>query len=156
VLGITSIDAAAVRRRLGDRFPRRSVAVFASLTAMFLAIAWGRGIAARTFAGEFGWPEGDLAIAHVVQALDLGLQVPFAIATAALLFARRDAGYVIGSMFLVNAIAMGAALTAMVGVASSVAEAAPFAIIPSIALVLSALACRSPSTTTATTERSAA
>ena len=141
VAGVAAVDARALARALGERAPRRSVAAFALATAAFLSLAWLRGIVTRSAAGDFGWPQGEAAIGHVVHALDLGLQVPLALAAGLLLLRRRPSGFLAGAIFLVNAVCMGAALTAMVA-ASSLASgagplaAAPFAALPALAAVL--------------------
>jgi hypothetical protein len=139
VMGVGSIDFA----RLGATSPglRIVVAVFGLLVGLGLALAWLRGIVARTTSGEFGWPQGDQAIAHVVHALDLGLQVPLGIATGVLLLGRRPAGIVVGAIFLVNAGCMAAALTAMVATAARVAGhsttvAIPFGVLTVVAVGL--------------------
>lgn len=143
ILGVAAADR-DLDPTLPPALPRRAVAALGLTSAVFLSLAWLKGILAQTFAGAFGWPAGIDAIGHVVHALDLGLQVPLGIATAVLLLRRKPSGLVVGAIFLVNSICMGLALTAMV-VSSALAsgrsafEAAPFALIP---LVASALAVR--------------
>lgn len=141
VLVIASLDLDEVARGFGERAPRRTVAAFGAVFAGFLSLAWLRGIVERTAAGEFGWPVGEAAIGHVVHALDLGLQVPLGLAAALLLARRRAAGFTVAALMLVNAVLMGAALTAMVAVAEvaagrGVVGAAPFAAVALIALAL--------------------
>jgi hypothetical protein len=141
VMGVASIDAGAAALAFGDRVPRRSIAAFALLIAIGLALAWLKGIVAQTAAGDFGWPQGEAAIGHVVHALDLGLMVPLGVATAVLLLRRRPSGYIAAGVMLVNGVCMGLALTAMVAVAAvaaggSLLAAAPFAVLPAVALAL--------------------
>ena len=140
-LGVAEIDRPALAAAFDARVPRRSVALFALVVSGLLAAAWLKDIAARSFGGAFGWPVGEQLIRHVVQALDLGLQLPLGIATGVLLLRRRPGGYVVGGIWLVNAVCMGTALTAMVASGAlaagrGVAEAAPFAALPVIAVVL--------------------
>ena len=83
-----------------------------------------------------------------MHALDLGLQVPLGIATWALLLRRRPAGYAAAAIFLVNSVCMGTALAAMVlwsalAAGRSPIEAAPFTVVPILALALAALFFRS-------------
>lgn len=145
VIGIESIDFEQVRRAAErGAAPRRTIAAFALATAFFLSAAWLENVVMRTLNGDFGWPRGEAAISHVVQALDLGLQVPLALATGVLLLRRRAGGYVAASIMLVNAVCMGAALTAMVAASSlaekeSVLRAVPFAAVPLIAAALAAM-----------------
>ena len=141
VIGVASVDLAELSLTLGARAPRRTVAGFSLVIAALLAFAWLGGIVGRTRAGAFGWPVGEDAVAHVVHALDLGLQVPLGIAAAVLLLRRRAAGDLVAAMMLVNAVLMGAALTAMVVFAAAASHtsawsAAPFALFFGIAVVV--------------------
>jgi hypothetical protein len=141
VLGVVSIDTEELARVFSGRVPRRTVGVFGLVMGLLLSIAWLKDIAARTIAGDFGWPRGEAAIGHVVHALDLGLQVPLCIAAGLLLLRRRSAGYVVAAVMLVNSVCMGVALVAMVVAAAmasgkSTFSALPFAIVPAIALAL--------------------
>jgi len=53
-LGMRQIEHA-----FGVRAPRRTIAAFALASSLLLSLAWLKGIAARTAAGEFGWPQGE-------------------------------------------------------------------------------------------------
>ena len=134
-LALPSVDAASLQMTHGARIPRRSIAAFALVSSALLALAWLKGIVARTWAAEFGWPEGVDAVGHVVQALDLGLQVPLGIATGVAVLRRHSSGIVLAALCLLNGVCMGLALTAMVA-ASSVASgqplsaALPFVVLP--------------------------
>jgi hypothetical protein len=133
ILGVASVDVGEVGRTFGDRAPRRALGVFSLVLAALLALAWLKDIAAQTLAGSFGWLEGADAVGHVVHALDLGLQVPLALAAGVLLLRRRPAGDLVGAIVLANAVCMGGALTAMVAWPAavsgrSVGTAWPFAI----------------------------
>jgi hypothetical protein len=141
IIGTASVDTRELVRAFSDRAPRRSVAAFGLLVALFLTVAWLKVIGARTVAGDFGWPTGEAAIGHVVHALDLGLQVPLCIAAAVLLLRKRAGGYVVAAIMLVNSVCMGAALTAMVAASAlragrSVLACAPFAGLSVIAAAL--------------------
>ncbi len=140
VMVAASIDITELHEIFGARTPRRSIAVFSLVLAALLALARLKNIVSRSLAGSFGWPVGADAIGHVVHALDLGLQVPLGIASGVLLLRRRPAGDLIAAIMLVNAVCMGAALTAMVAWASlasstSVWIACPFAIAWAIAII---------------------
>jgi hypothetical protein len=114
VMGVASVDVDALPAAFGDRAPRRSVAVFSLLVSTVLSLAWLKEIVSKTLGGTFGWPVGVDAVGHVVRALDLGLQVPLGIAAGFLLLRRRPGGDLLAAIMLVNAVCMGAALTAMV------------------------------------------
>ena len=142
LLGLAAADH-AFDAVLVAALPRRTIATFALTLAGCLSLAWLKGIAAQTLAGEFGWPSGTDAIGHVVHALDLGLQAPLAIATAVLLLRQKPGWLVITAIFLVNSICMGLALTAMVAFSAlaaerSVFEATPFVLLPIVATALAA------------------
>lgn len=142
VIGVESLDFAQVQRAAEDgELPRRLIAAFAFTVAFLLSAAWLKTIVARTLIADFGWPRDEAAIGHVVHALDLGFQVPLGLATGVLLLKRRPGGYVAAGIMLVNAVWMGAALTAMVAVSAleqnqSVLQAVPFAVIPLVAAAL--------------------
>jgi hypothetical protein len=141
IIGVASIDSEELARSFTDRAPRRTVAIFALATAILLTMAWLKSIVAQTIDRDFGWPHGEAAIGHVVHALDLGLQVPLGIAAGLLLLRHRSSGYLTAAVMLVNAVCMGAALTAMVAAAAlssdrSLMEAAPFLVLPLVAVAL--------------------
>jgi hypothetical protein len=141
VMGAASVDVQALPFLFDDRTPRRTVAVFSLVFAGLLTAAWLRGIVEQTAKGDFGWPVGEAAIGHVVHALDLGLQVPLAVASGILLLRRRPAGYLVGAIMMINAVCMSAALTAMVAwrsiaTAGSALQGVPFAVTWLAAVVL--------------------
>jgi hypothetical protein len=144
IMGVASIDTEELARAVGERAPRRLIAAFGLATGVVLSLAWLKVIVSRTVAGDFGWPTGEAAIGHIVHALDLGLQVPLCIAAAILLLRKRAAGYVVGAIMLVNAVCMGAALTAMVAASAlrsgqSMLASAPFAVLPLTAAAMTIL-----------------
>jgi hypothetical protein len=142
LMGIGSLDVEALRATLEAGIPRRAIATFALVVSAGLGLAWLPGILSSTFAADFGWPEREAAIGHVVHALDLGLQVPLAVATGSMLLARRAWGYVLAPIFLVNSVCMGLALVMMVATSAlaadrSLLEAGPFVVLPLVAIALS-------------------
>lgn len=148
VIVAASIELAELPVAFGDRVPRRIVAVFSILCSSLLAVAWLKDIASRTLAGMFGWPDGSEAVAHVVHALDLGLQVPLGIAAGVLLLRRRPAGLLLAAVMLVNGVCMGAALTSMVlgstaDAGTSAWIAAPFALVWLMGMILAVVFFRS-------------
>lgn len=148
VLGTSSIVIDELPKMFGDRAPPRTVAIFSTLVALFLAAAWLKSIAARTFAGNFGWPTGAAGITHVVQALDLGMQVPLGISTTIMLLRRQPSGWLLASIMLVNGVCMGAALTGMVLFSTADAHstswvAAPFAVVTLVGVLVTVLFFRS-------------
>ncbi|MGV8907567.1 MAG: hypothetical protein ACOH1Y_01160 [Propionicimonas sp.] len=93
-------------------FPRRSIVAFGFLVGALLLAMWVPRISTGL--------SGDLAGAGLlgtptlaVQALDLGLVVPLALATAVLVMRRRPAGHLLAALFSVKAVTMAGAILAM-------------------------------------------
>lgn len=130
-MAAASFEIPALPAAFGERAPRRALATFGVVVSLGLSAAWMRDISARLISGNAAWPDPYGAVRHVVEALDLGLQVPLGLGAAALLLSRRPAGFLVGSVEVVMAVCMSAALSGMVamsGVASGQgpAVAAPF------------------------------
>lgn len=109
---LTTIDVGALPGRFSDRFPRRTMAVFSVLMGLLLVKMWSQRIGlalAGDFAGASFYGMPTLA----VQALDLGIIVPLAFATAVLGWLRRPWGYVLVPVFAVKGVTMSAAICAM-------------------------------------------
>lgn len=114
--GTIGLDRLA--RHVGDGFPRRSMAVFSVLMALLLLGMW-LPMVAEVLGGELeGRLNGQTTL--VVQALDLGIVVPLAVATAVLVWRRRPLGYLLAATLVVKGVAMATAITAMVLVAGQV------------------------------------
>jgi len=143
ILGRT-IDVETLPRAFGDRFPRRTIAIYTLTFGVLLAAAWLKDIVTRSAAGQLGWPDAYGSVRNVVQALDLGLQVPLLIASGLLLLRRHPSGYLVAAISTVNSVCMGAALAAMVGWSAvvegkSVLVAAPFAVLFLVTLCMALL-----------------
>jgi len=113
ILSIKNLDADEVMRHISDRFPRRVVATFFIIVAVFLSLAW-LGLVASS---SLTWtpPAGlESAITMVIQALDLGVIVPTSFITASLLIKKQAWGYALSSVLLLKILTMGAALIAMI------------------------------------------
>lgn len=110
---VSGIDVAALPAAVTDRFPRRGMAVFSFAMALLLVVMWVPRIATGL--------RGDLAGAGLlgtptltVQAMDLGMLVPLAVATGVLLWRGRPWGYLLATVFAVKAVTMAGAICAMV------------------------------------------
>lgn len=141
VMAIGTIDVQALPAAFGERAPRRTLAVFSLVLSGGLALAWSKDIATRLVAGAEPWLDPLASVRHVVEALDLGLQVPLGIAAGILLLRRHPAGWLVGAIEVVMAVWMGAALTGMVGTSGVVSGdgpwlAAPFAVLFAIATAI--------------------
>ena len=109
---VSTIDVPALPSRFSARFPRKTMAVFSALMALQLIVMWSQRIAIGL--------SGDLAGASLlgtttlaVQALDLGIIVPLALATAYFAWRRRPIGYLLTAVFAVKGVTMSGAICAM-------------------------------------------
>jgi len=113
ILSLSNLDVDEVARHISDGFPRRAVATYFIVVAVFLTIAWLGlvGPASLTSSPPAGL---ESAITMVIQALDLGVIVPTSFITAVLLLKKRAWGYALSSVLLLKILTMGAALIAMI------------------------------------------
>jgi hypothetical protein len=113
ILSMSSLNADQVVGHISDGFPRRSVATYFIIIAIFLSLAWLGLVAAPAL--TWAPPAGlESAITMVIQALDLGVIVPASFIAATLLLQKRAWGYALSSVLLLKILTMGAALIAMV------------------------------------------
>jgi hypothetical protein len=147
ILALSGLDVEQVSRKVSERMPRRSIAIFLMLIAAFLGMAWLGRILPPLLAGKP--PFGLEAYATlVIQALDLGIIVPASAITAILLWQKRPWGYTLVSVLIVKALLMGAALIAMIigqilaGVAVSPVETIMFSGIAIASLVFTIILFR--------------
>ena len=113
ILSMKSLDVDEVTRHIQDGFPRRAVAAYFTIVAVFLSLAWLGLVASPSLT----WtpPNGlESAITMVIQALDLGVIVPTSFLTASLLIKKQAWGYALSSVLLLKILTMGAALIAMI------------------------------------------
>lgn len=113
ILSMMNLDADEVTRHISDGFPRRTVAAFFIIVAVFLSLAWLGLVASPSL--TWAPPAGlESAITMVIQALDLGVIVPTSFLTASLLIKKQAWGYALSSVLLLKILTMGAALIAMI------------------------------------------
>jgi hypothetical protein len=113
ILSMKNLDVDDVKRHILDGFPRRAIATYFIIIAVFLSLAW-LGLVAPS---SLTWtpPNGlESAITMVIQAIDLGIIVPTAFITASLLIKKQAWGYALSSVLLLKILTMGAALIAMI------------------------------------------
>ncbi|MEZ4448857.1 MAG: hypothetical protein R3B09_05190 [Nannocystaceae bacterium] len=142
-LGV-GVDLEGLPARLGARFPRRGVIALAAAISLLLLAMWSQRIALGL--------QGDLAGAGLagmptlaVQALDLGIVVPVALAAAVALRRRWPIGHLLAVILTIKGLTMGAAICAMLLSAWAVEgrlEVAPLAIFAAITATSAALAWR--------------
>jgi hypothetical protein len=109
---VASIPLDELERRVTDRFPYRAMAVFSVAMALVLLGMWLPMIAAVLGGQLQDTLNGQTTL--VVQALDLGLVVPVAIATAVLAWRRRPLGTLLAATLVIKGLAMAVAIVAMV------------------------------------------
>ena len=113
ILSMSNLDVDEITRHISDGFPRRAIATYFIIVALFLTLAWLGLVASPSLT----WtpPNGlESAITMVIQALDLGIIVPTAFITAILLIKKQAWGYALSSVMLFKILTMGAALIAMI------------------------------------------
>lgn len=141
ILALMAIDVRALPGHFSPRLPRRPIAVFLFVVGVFLLLAWLGRIAPALLAGKP--PLGlDAYSTLIIQALDLGLIVPAAFLSGALLWRQKAWGYLLSSVVLIKGVTLALAVSAMAvnmilaGVQVSIAELVMF---PAIAVVSGAM-----------------
>jgi hypothetical protein len=127
---VSTIDVGSLPGRVSARFPGRAMAVTSSAMALMLVGMWSQRIAAAyrgdwASAGLLGMPT------LTVQAMDLGLIVPLALATSALVWRGHRWGYLLAPVFAVKGVTMAGAICAMLvsaAITEGALEVGPFAI----------------------------
>jgi hypothetical protein len=113
ILSVSNLDVVNVARHISDGFPRRAIATYFIIVAVFLSLAWIGLVASASL--TWAPPAGlESAITMVIQALDLGVIVPVSLITATLLLQKSAWGYALSSILLLKILTMGAALIAMI------------------------------------------
>ena len=148
IFSMKDLDVDEISRRISDGFPRRSIATYFIIIAVFLTLAWLGLVASPSLT----WtpPAGlESAITMVIQALDLGIIVPTSFLTASLLIKKQPWGYALSSVMLLKILTMGAALISMIivqilsGVAVDPVVSTVFVIISLSGIVLGMITLKS-------------
>lgn len=108
----STVDARGLAATSGRTFPRRGLIGFGVATALLLVAMWVPRIAAG-LVGDYSGANLLGTPTLTVQALDLGLVVPLALATAALVARRHPTGHLLAPLFTVKAVTMAGAILAM-------------------------------------------
>jgi hypothetical protein len=112
ILCMMSFDLEDLPHHFSDRLPRGWIAALLSVIGAFLALTWlGRVLSPIM---QNTTPLLDNGTTMVIQAMDLSLIVPLAILAGILLLRRSAWGYLLTSVFVLKAIALGLAVSAMV------------------------------------------
>lgn len=139
ILCMMSFDLETLPRHFSDRLPRGWIAALLFVIGAFLTLSWlGRVLSPLV---QNTPPLLDNSTTMVIQAMDLSLIVPLAILSGILLLRRSAWGYLLTSVFVLKAIALGLAVSAMVvnmtltGTPDSLGIMIPFLVITLLNLV---------------------
>lgn len=111
ILSMMSFDVADLPRHFSAGLPRRLIAGLLLATGGFLLLAWlGRIMNPLLTHTE---PVLENTTTLVIQAMDLGLIMPFAFLSAFLLLKRSSWGYLLSSVAVMKFLTMGMAVSAM-------------------------------------------
>jgi hypothetical protein len=112
ILCMMSFDLEDLPRHFSDRLPRGWIAALLFVIGAFLTLTWLMRVLSPMMQGTP--PLLDNGITMVIQAMDLSLVVPLAVLSGILLLRRSAWGYLLTSIFVLKAIALGLAVSAMV------------------------------------------
>ncbi len=146
VLSMMSFDLTTLSQHFSDQLPRRWIAGLLFAVAAFLSFAWLGRIAQPLLQNQI--PVLENATTMVIQAMDLALIVPLAIIAGILLLCHSAWGYLLASVFVMKAITLGLAVSAMsinmslAGVPDSLGIMIPFLVITVVNLVIAVLLLR--------------
>lgn len=138
ILCMLSFDLDSLPGHFSDKLPRGWIATLLFVIGAFLSLTWlGRIIPPLA---QNTPPRLDNGITMVIQAMDLALIVPLAFLAGILLLRHNAWGYLLTSVFVLKAIALGLAVSAMVvnmalaGVPEGAGIAIPFLVITALNL----------------------
>lgn len=113
ILAMNSLNVDEIAAHISDGFPRRGIATYFIIVALFLTLAWLGLVVPPMLTGLP--PAGlESAITMVIQALDLGVIVPTSLITATLLLKKQAWGYALSAVVLLKILTMGTALISMI------------------------------------------
>lgn len=129
VMCLMSFNLSNLPQQFSERLPHRWIAGILFVIAGFLTIAWLGKIITPYLQNQV--PILENATTLVIQTLDLGMIVPLAIVSGILLLWRNAIGYLLASVFVLKAITLGLAVSAMViNMSLSGTPDSPFIMIP--------------------------
>ncbi len=111
VLCLMSFELATLPQHFSERLPRGWIAGLLFVVGGFLSLAWLGRILTPILQTQTAALENTTTF--VIQAMDLTLIVPLAILSGILLLRRSAWGYLLASVFVLKAIALGLAVSAM-------------------------------------------
>lgn len=139
ILSIMSFDLVELPQHFSEHLPRGWIAGVLFVIGGFLSLVWLGMIAPSLLQNHTPVLENTTTL--VIQAMDLSLIVPLAILAGILLLRRNAWGYLLASIFVMKAVALGSAVSAMVvsvalaGTPENLGIAIPFLVITVVNLV---------------------
>jgi hypothetical protein len=112
VLALSSFDLRSLPVHFSPHLPRRSIAGFLFAAGLFLLVMW-LGLIVPPLLGGQAPRALESTTTLVIQVLDLGVIVPVAFLSGALLLRRAPLGYLLASIVLVKTLTLGTAVSAM-------------------------------------------
>ena len=111
ILCMMSFDLKTLPQHFSERLPRGGIAALLFVVGAFLSLAWLGRVMSPILSKQT--PALENTTTMVIQAMDLTLIVPLAILSGILLLRRSAWGYLLASVFVLKAIALGLAVSAM-------------------------------------------
>jgi hypothetical protein len=111
ILCMMSFDLATLPQHFSERLPRGWIAGLLFVIGGFLSLAWLGKVVPPLMQNLT--PALENTTTFVIQAMDLSLIVPLAVLAGILLLHRSACGYLLASVFVMKAIALGLAVSAM-------------------------------------------
>lgn len=111
ILSMMSFDLATLPQHFSERLPRGWIAALLFLIGGFLSLAWLGKVVPPVLQNVT--PTLENTTTFVIQAMDLALIVPLAVLSGILLMRRSAWGYLLASVFVMKAITLGLAVSAM-------------------------------------------
>lgn len=111
ILSMMSFDLDTLPKHFSKNIPHKAIAGLLFFTAAFLSLAWLGRIAPTLLGDQI--PALENTTSMFIQAMDLGVIVPFSLIAGVLLLRRTAWGYLLSSIGLMKFLTMGAAVSLM-------------------------------------------
>lgn len=140
ILSMMSFDLSKLQKHFSEKITHKAIAGLLFFTAAFLTLAWLGRIAPTLLSDQI--PALENTTSMFIQAMDLGVIVPFSALAAILLLRRTAWGYLLTSIGLMKFLTMGTAVSLMglnmarVGAPVSIIELVVFPTITVLNLVM--------------------
>lgn len=139
---LLSLDTKSIQKSFSPGVINKIAAAFLVIIGLMLAGMWLKMIIDSILTG-IAPPTLETYTTLVIQALDLGVVVPAAILTGALLFKGKEWGYALASIFLIKVSLLGTAILSMIyfmaqnGVNIELGQAMFFIIVTVLGIIIS-------------------